>query len=279
MKIYKPVFIIGSYRGGTSLLFRLLSENKQLWSLYRESDHMWHPWFRHPDERADNVYMQASDLKIGDREYFDKHYHYSAYDNYVLGYLGRVKFLREGLPCILGLINAVNYFWRFMVVGSYRFIDKTPPNAYRVSYLEALYPDAKFIYLTRNKTDNVRSLMNAWNHKRKFKFPYRKYLTKNVKLNIEGYSGNVWKFNIPEDWQDYINKPLEQVCERQYEDLHEKARNALNKMDKSKWIEIGFENLLADPDTVIKQLCEFIDVKYSPEMQKIVKEMPLVNET
>ena len=271
MKIYKPVFIIGSYRGGTSLLFRLLSESKELWSLYRESDHMWRPWFRHPNERADNRYMQADDLKISDREHFDKHYHYSAYNNYVLGYLGRVKFLRETLPCILGMINALNYFWKFMVVGSYRFIDKTPPNAYRVSYLEALYPDAKFIYLIRNKADNVRSLMNAWNHKRKFKFPYRKYLTKDSKF--------IWKFNIPEDWQDYINKPLEQICAHQYDDLHEKARNAFSKMDSSKWMEIKFEDLLANPDAVIKQLTEFVDVDYSPAMQKIVQEMPMVNET
>jgi hypothetical protein len=232
---------------------------------------MWRPWFRHPSERADNVYMQAIDLKLGDREHFDKHYHYSAYDNYVLGYLARVKLLREGMPCILALINALNYFWKFMVVGSYRIIDKTPPNAYRVSYLEALYPDAKFIYITRNKVDNVRSLMNAWNHKRKFKFPYRKYLTKDGKF--------IWKFNIPDDWQDYIIKSLEQICAHQYDDLHEKASDAFSKMDNSKWMEIKFEDLLATPDQVIKQLCEFVDVDYSPVMQKIVKEMPRVNET
>lgn len=240
---------------------------------------MWQPWFRNSNEKADNLYMNASNLKLGDREHFDKHYHYSAYGSYTLGYLGRVKFLREGLPCILGLINSCNYFWKFMVHGSYRIIDKTPPNAYRVSYLEALYPDAKFIYLTRNKADNVRSLKNAWTHKRKFKFPYRKYLTKDHKLNIEGYAGDVWKFNIPENWQDYINRPLEQVCEHQYDDLHQKARDAFTQMNQSKWIEVSFEDLLANTEAEIKQLCEFVEIKYSPAMQEIVQEMPLVNET
>jgi LPS sulfotransferase NodH len=69
------------------------------------------------------------------------------------------------------------------------------------------------------------------------------------------------------------------MCAHQYDDLHEKARNALTKMDSSKWTEISFEDLLADPKAVIKGLCEFIEIKYSPAMQVIVKEMPKVNET
>ncbi len=279
MKTHKPVFIIGSYRGGTSLLFRLLSESKELWSLYRESDYMWQPWFRDPDEQADNLFMDTKSLKPADRAYFDKHYHYATYNTYALGYLGRVRFIRQTLPCVFHLLNIFNYLWKLLFVPSYRFIDKTPPNAYRVSYLEALYPDAKFIYLTRNKAANVKSLMNAWTHKRKFKFAYRKYLTANVKLNIEGYNEDVWKFNIPEDWQDYINQPLETVCAHQYDDCHQKANNAFAQMDKCKWTQVSFEELLAEPDLVIKRLCEFMDIKYSSDMQKIVQVMPKVNET
>ena len=58
MQVEKPVFIIGSYRGGTSLLFRLLSESKELWSMYRESNHIWQSYHRDLKESSDTVYFE-----------------------------------------------------------------------------------------------------------------------------------------------------------------------------------------------------------------------------
>ena len=60
MQTHKPVFIIGSYRGGTSLLFRLLSESDEMWSMYRESNHLWQEYHRHPQESYDTVIIQKN---------------------------------------------------------------------------------------------------------------------------------------------------------------------------------------------------------------------------
>ena len=286
MQIHKPVFIIGSFRGGTSLLFRLLSESDELWSLYRESNHMWQPWHRDPRETADTVVLKAEDVKEGDREHFDRHYHFSAYNNQILGELSRIRFLRNRLSPVFNLINIFNYLYKWLKLWifkrqsdgkprAYRIIDKTPPNCFRVEYLAKLYPDAKFIYITRDGLDNTSSLMNAWRSKQKFQFRYRKYLEEY--LNIDGYQSDVWKFAMPPGWEAYCDKALVEVCAFQWLKTHEYALNSLSKLSPERVIRFKFEDLMAEPHHSIEKLCSFLDIEFTWKMQKIVNEMPLVN--
>jgi len=301
LQIHKPVFIIGSFRGGTSLLFRLLSESDELWSLYRESNHMWQPWHRDPRETADTVILKAEDVKEGDREHFDRHYHFSAYNNHILGELSRIRFLRNRLRPIFNLINVFNYLYKWFKLWifkrqsdakprAYRIIDKTPPNCFRVEYLAKLYPDAKFIYITRDGLDNTSSLMNAWRSKQKFQFRYRKYLEEYLKplegvqgsrsakyFNIQGYQSDVWKFAMPPGWEAYRDKTLAEVCAFQWLKTHEYALNSLSKLPSERVIRFKFEDLMAEPHHSIEKLCSFLDIEFTWNMQKIVNEMPLVN--
>lgn len=301
MQIHKPVFIIGSFRGGTSLLFRLLSESDELWSLYRESNHMWQPWHRDPREVADTVVLKAEDVKEGDREHFDRHYHFSAYNNQILGELSRIRFLRNRLRPVFNLINVFNYLYKWLKLwifkrqsdgqsGAYRIIDKTPPNCFRVEYLAKLYPDAKFIYITRDGLDNTSSLMNAWRSKQKFQFRYRKYLEEYLKplegvqgsrsakyFNIQGYQSDIWKFAMPPGWEAYRDKTLAEVCAFQWLKTHEYALNSLSELAPERVIRFKFEDLMAEPHRSIEKLCSFLDIEFTWNMQKIVNEMPLVN--
>jgi len=289
-KIYQPIFIIGSYRGGTSLLFRLLSESNELWSLYRESNHLWQDYHRHPQESSDTVILEKIDAKTfrnlntdelvdvnQARKDFDRHYDYSTYNSYALGYLGRVRFLRDKMPWLFDLMNAFNGLYKFLFVRKYRLVDKTPPNIYRIEFLKAIYPDAKFIYLTRDGKDNINSLINAWCHKSKFKYPYRKYLTEDVKLNIEGYQQGVWKFYIPRGWKNYINKSIEEVCAYQWLDAHQAALKAFANLDTKDYMQIRFEEFLARPDLLMQRICDFCNIDYSKKMRELVAEMPPVN--
>ncbi len=313
MQIHKPVFIIGSFRGGTSLLFRLLSESDELWSLYRESNHMWQPWHRDPREIADTVILEAEDVKEGDREYFDRHYHFSAYNNQILGELSRIRFLRNRLGPVFNLINIFNYLCKWLKLWifkkqsdgesrTYRIIDKTPPNCFRVEYLAKLYPDAKFIYITRDGLDNTSSLMNAWRSKQKFQFRYRKYLEEYLSpleanqeienteievpqeslripkyFNIDGYQSDVWKFAMPPGWEAYRDKTLAEVCAFQWLKTHEYALNSLSKLSPERVIRFKLEDLMAEPHHSIEKLCSFLDIEFTWNMQKIVNDMPLVN--
>jgi len=293
MQITRPVFIIGSYRGGTSLLLRLLSESEELWSLYRESNHLWQNYHRNKEESSDTVILEKQtdgtfknllDNKIYSepqkaRKAFDKHYHYSSYDNYALGYLGRVRTLRDKLRPLFDSINIFNYLYKLLKINTrtYRIVDKTPPNIYRIEYLKALYPDAKFIYLVRDKEANVKSLISAWTHPKKFVYAYRKYLTEDLDINIAGYSGKVWKFYIPRDFQNYLDKSIREICEHQYDDAHHHAKQAFKNLETNDFLEIKFEDFMQSPDQIMQKICDFTEIKYSTKMKSIVKAMPVVN--
>lgn len=273
------------------MVFRLLSESEEFWSLYRESNHLWQKYHRHPQETSDTIIIQKNSSgyfrNLADekpttrvdleRKFFDHHYHYLTYHNYFFGYLGPLRIFRDKLTPIFNLMNIGNYFFKKLFVKKYRFIDKTPPNIYRIDYLKAVYPDAKFIYLVRNREANIQSLIKAWNHPKLFVYKYRKYLTENLPMNIKGYKGNVWKFFIPLAWQKYLETSIEEVCAYQYDDAHRVAKNSFSNMDQSQYLEISFENLLANPDEIMQKICDFTEIKYSKKMQDIVKKMPEVN--
>jgi hypothetical protein len=262
---------------------------------------MWQPWHRDPRETADTVVLKAEDVKEGDREHFDKHYHFSAYDNHWMGELSRIRFLRNRLSPVFNLINVFNYLYKWLKLwifkrqsdvkpGTYRIIDKTPPNCFRVEYLAKLYPDAKFIYITRDGLDNTSSLMNAWRSKQKFQFRYRKYLEEYLKpldgvqgsrsvkyFDIQGYQSDVWKFAMPPGWEAYRDKTLAEACAFQWFKTHEYALNSLSKLAPERVIRFKFEDLMAEPHHSIEKLCSFLDIGFTWKMQKIVNEMPLVN--
>jgi hypothetical protein len=262
---------------------------------------MWQPWHRDLREVADTVVIKAEDVKESDREHFDKHYHFSTYDNQILGELSRIRFLRNRLRPVFNLINVFNYLYKWLKLcmfkrqsdakpRAYRIIDKTPPNCFRVEYLAKLYPDAKFIYITRDGLDNTSSLMNAWRSKQKFQFRYRKYLEEYLKplegvqgsrsvkyFDIDGYQSDVWKFAMPPGWEAYRDKPLAEVCAFQWLKTHEYALNSLSKLPSERVIRFKFEDLMAEPHHSIEKLCSFLDIEFTWDMQKIVNEMPLVN--
>jgi hypothetical protein len=96
-------------------------------------------------------------------------------------------------------------------------------------------------------------------------------------MNIKGYKGNVWKFFIPLAWQKYLESSIEELCAYQYDDAHRVAKNSFANMDSSQFLEIKFEDLLADPDKIMQEICDFTEIEYSKEMRAIIKKMPKTN--
>lgn len=120
----RPVFVVGCSRGGTTLVYRTLSESSELGSLRRETHDYWdalHPiaqrgWRSHA--------MGAEDASEADRRAVSRHFYVGA--------------------------------------GRRRFVDKNNQNGLAIPYLHALFPDAHFVYIKRSPGDNIHSLMEGW---------------------------------------------------------------------------------------------------------------------
>ncbi|RME25204.1 MAG: hypothetical protein D6798_09480, partial [Deltaproteobacteria bacterium] len=100
---------------------------------------------------------------------------------------------------------------------------KAPSNAYRLSFLQALFPRARLriLHLTRNPAASINGLVDGWLY-RGF---HAHWLDR--PLRIRGYAdarprdARYWKFDLPPGWQAWTHRPLSEVCGFQWRSAHE----------------------------------------------------------
>ncbi len=284
MKVVNPVFIIGCPRSGTTLLFTILSSSPELWSTYKESHYIWEKFL--PDKRDPmfSMYLTEADFNIGDREYLEAKYHGRTYNSAALARVVDLTFLNKirqfTQPFFKPFCNLVAGF-KSLFLSEYRVLDKTPPNTYRVAYLKAAFPDAKFIYITRDGKTNVSSLIEGWRSKNneRFSFSFRKFYDYNSRLRVRDYDGGVWKFTNPPGWEQFLDKEvgLEEICAYQWSSAHKCALEGFSKMSHDDYMQIKYEDLVKKTAELIKQICEFIDIDYTGELKAMAEKPPVVS--
>lgn len=121
----RPIFVVGCSRAGTTLVYKTLSESKQLGTIHKETHDFW-----------------ASLHPIEDRSW-ESH----------------------EIPESLSSRNDVYIVSRFFYsqTGRSRVVDKNNQNGLSIPYLFKLFPDAHFIYIKRKPGDNINSLIHGWN--------------------------------------------------------------------------------------------------------------------
>lgn len=119
----QPVFVLGSPRSGTTLLFDVLNSSPQTASLQAESHLLWEMF--HP--------------------------------------LGPPRWTHEVAPSDLSPKERRVLLWAVdRVAMGRRYVDKAPRNCLRVPYLRALFPDAWFVHVKRDGRAAVSSLITGW---------------------------------------------------------------------------------------------------------------------
>lgn len=128
-KVNRPIFITGLGRSGTTILGILLSLHRNVGYL-NEPKALWHVI----DPRQDingNYSSTGAQFRLGAD---DVH------------------------PDMM--LRAHRLFGRYLAsTGAYRVVDKYPELIFRVPYVRKIFPDAKFVFITRNGQDAVPSVV------------------------------------------------------------------------------------------------------------------------
>jgi hypothetical protein len=120
----RPIIVVGCSRAGTTLVYKTLSESREIGSLQRETHDYWtslHPLAR---KNWDTHALDVSDAGTADRAAVSRYF----------------------------------YIW----TGRHRWVDKNNQNGLCVPYLHALFPDAVFVFIKRSPGDNLNSLIEGW---------------------------------------------------------------------------------------------------------------------
>jgi len=110
--------------------------------------------------------------------------------------------------------------------GGKIFIDKTPRYALIVPELQRFFPQAKFIFLLRNPVASFTSLMLS-------------FVQKNQQI-------------VPEFAPDLFEAP-------------QKIMDGIESLGDAA-IVVRYEDLVANPDTQVRKLCEQLDIEFAPHM-------------
>lgn len=221
-RLSQPVFIIGAPRSGTSLLYSILRSSSRLAHWPGEAHEVWEADF-HPALTG----WRSNALDRGDAG----------------GPEGeRIK--REFL----------------LVAGTRKhLIDKTPRNALRVAFIDELFPDARFVFLTRDGRENVNSLINAWRTK-----VYRTYRLPDHH-SIPGVQPEWWKFTLYPGWEGDVDGALEVVCAKQWHLSYDHALAAVPEDER--WIPIRYEDLIVDATGEVGRVADALGLPFEAAMR------------
>ena len=219
----KPILVLGCPRSGTSLLLQGLLRSPELRSVQSEGHILWDE-FHHPRDLGwSSDALGAKDVSEREREY---------------------------------IYRAIR-----LVVRARRFVDKTPESCLRIPYLDALFPDATFVFLRRRGADNVSSLIDAWRARPRFV----KYRLPEPLTGLRPLSGDEWSFALVPGWRDLRDAPLEEICARQYIACNEAVLAARATMDDTRWIDVAYEDLVAEPSYEFERLYASLGLSFGTD--------------
>ena len=222
-RLDRPVFVIGAPRSGTSLLYSVLRSAPAFAHWPGEAHEIWEADY-HPALRdwSSNA-LTAADLEPRAAERIRRAF--------------------------------------FLVAGSRRrLIDKTPRNALRVSFVDALFPDARYVHLVRDGRENVNSLLNAWRTPR-----YRTYRLPEPH-SIPGADPAWWKFVLYPGWREDSAGPLEVVCAKQWTASNDLALRDLEAVG-DRAVRVRYEDLVDSPEDEVGRVLGRLGVPYDASLR------------
>lgn len=243
---FTPVIILGAGRSGTNVLRDVLTALPELgtWPC-DEIQPIWrHGNLRWPDD-AFAVDHARPEVKTFIQKQFHKQWH------------------RLGQPAYL--------------------VEKTCANTLRVPFIDAIFPDARYIQIIRHGVNVVKSAEKRWRGEMEFPsfaYYYAKarfiplmdmptYLQAFISSRIGMLTGrakqlSTWgpRFSGIDDLQ---GKNLPEICAQQWCTCVMASRDGLAPVDQKRRMTVYYEDLIQNPAKEVKKILEFLDVEYTNE--------------
>jgi uncharacterized protein (TIGR03032 family) len=122
--------------------------------------------------------------------------------------------------------------------------------ALRVPFLNAVFPDARFVFLTRAPEEAVAEMLVGWRSQTMVSVP-----------ELPGWDGP-WSLPLVPGWQALRGEPLEVVVAEQWRAITEVLLDDLEALAPERWSIADHASLLADPRGELRRLCAVLGIPY-----------------
>lgn len=260
MNVYKPIFIIGSARSGTTLLYNILSKHRELayvnrniiiTRVYTNFVYTYKGKILSTIDKDRKIRILLA--RLFNKLYKDRwHQEPQEADHLFARYMGTYKYVteddyRKEMDMLREDIYAIQ-----KVFDRHRFINKNPHHAFRVRLLNRIFQDAKFINIIRDGRAVAYSL-----------YKFEKTTPNAVAQNLENilcdkYNPNKSRlYNYGLAWQVIVNK----------------AREIRYLENENRYLEIRYEDLISNPHDVISKIIKFCELKWYEEFSSAIPKM------
>lgn len=234
----RPIFIVSTPRSGSTLLFETLAQAPSLHSIGGES----HGLIEGIPSLSPAARQWASNRLTADDADPD------TVEQLGRGFYGRLRD-RDGNP----------------PDGRIRMLEKTPKNALRVPFLDAVWPDAIFVYLYREARESVASMIEAWMSGRFRTYP-----------RLPGWDGPQWSLLLVPGWQRLNGRPIPEIVAEQWAATTHMLLDDLDRLPRERLRGIVHGEFVADPRAGIETLARSLDLAWD---RPLGPELPLSRHT
>jgi hypothetical protein len=135
--------------------------------------------------------------------------------------------------------------------GRVRMLEKTPKNALRIPFLDAVWPDSRFIYLYRDVRQAFYSMWEAWRSGGFVTYP-----------QLPGWRGAPWSMLLVPGWQRLNGMQIPAAVAHQWAITTETMLDDLEKIDPSRVEVIDYSTFLASPQAEIERIAKGVGLSW-----------------
>ena len=265
-QIKNPIFVIGTGRCGSTVIFEALAVHEDL------------GWFSSYNDKLPSLELASAAARVYDLPVL-RRLPRGEKPQYKQGAVWFNKLLPKPSECypkwevmcgkkfrddyLLGVTatqleyDAVHKAVRnvLSLQGKSRFAAKLtgPP---RIGYLRSIFPDAIFVHVIRDG----RAVVNSW-------------LNVDFWKNSGAYHEPKWKNGLPENWQEewqrYDGTPMA-LAALQYRTIIQTSREESKDLEPWQYTEIHYEDFVQDPAKTLREVQAFCQLPNSPAVEAYI---------